>query len=157
MVIAAASGNDSRYGLRPVSYPAACPGVIAVGASTQQDTRADFSNASDRLDLIAPGEWITSTLNSGNTAYGIFGRTGSGTSFAAPHVAGAAALIRGLRKDLRQDEVRRLLVENVDDVGEPGFDNLTGWGLLNAARAVEAAAGMPHARMLNYLPFVGAP
>ena len=148
LVVVGASGNDSSaWGTAPVSYPAACPGVVAVGASTRSDTRASFSNGGERLDLIAPGEGIFSTLRTGVTAYG---SGGSGTSFAAPHVAGAAALARSVRPGLREDEARDLLRRTADDLATPGFDTMTGWGRLNVARLVQAA--LPPAPIR--LPFV---
>jgi subtilisin family serine protease len=155
VVVVGASGNGSS--LTTVSYPAACPGALAVGASTETDERATFSNAGSRLDLVAPGQGIFSTMWPGDSAYGYYGRlaTGNGTSFAAPHVAGAAALIRSLRRDLREAEVRNLLLRNADDLYDPGLDWLTGWGRLNAARAVEAARKLP--RPPIYLPFVASP
>ncbi len=141
VLIVGASGNENYNG---VDYPAKLPGVLAVGASTRQDTRAYFSNYGDRLDLVAPGEGILSTLRSaGLHTYGYYNSTGSGTSFAAPHVAGAAALIRSLRPDLPQAVVYELIRRTADDVGAPGFDPLTGWGRLNVYRAVsEAAQGL---------------
>lgn len=138
-LVAGASGNHSSGGVQPVSYPAACTGVLAVGASTREDTRAFFSDAGSRLDLVAPGEGIFSTLKTTNTSYGRWGTTGNGTSFAAPHAAGAAALVRGLRPDLSAAQVISLLRNSADDVGDPGFDNLTGWGRLNAGRAAASA------------------
>ena len=146
VAVVGASGNGSS--LTTVSYPAACPGVIAVGASAADDTRAAFSNAGERLDLVAPGVGIFSTLWTSDTAYGLYGGHGNGTSFAAPHVAGAVALIRSLRPDYGQAETRDLLLRTVDDVGKPGFDTLTGWGRLNVARAVKQAAAR------SYLPVV---
>ena len=136
-----ASGNQNYSG---VSYPAKLPGVLAVGASTRQDTRAYFSNYGARLDLVAPGEGIYSTLAApGLRSYGYSQNTGSGTSFAAPHVAGTAALVRGLRPDLSQEAIYELIRHSADDVGEPGFDTFTGWGRLNAYRAVsDAIAGL---------------
>jgi subtilisin family serine protease len=151
VLVVAASGNNSRFSLYPVSYPAACPGVVAVGASAQNDTRADFSNGSDRLDLVAPGVGITSTLRTGTTAYGFFPTTGSGTSFAAPHVAGAAALVRALRPAWTPDEVRDLLRQTSRDIADAGFDPLTGWGRLDAGRATERAA------VRAYLPLIANP
>ncbi len=142
-VVVGASGNNSTSYGYGVSYPAACAGVLAVGASTRADTRAIFSNYGARLDLVAPGEGIYSTLRANAQAYGLFNSTGSGTSFAAPHVAGAAALVRSLRPDLDQAVVYELVRHTTDDVAEPGWDLQTGWGRLNAARAVaEAAIGL---------------
>jgi len=58
-------------------------------------------------------------------------------------VAGAAALVRGLRPDLGQDAIYELMRRTADDLGAPGFDTSTGWGRLNAYRAVsEAVAGL---------------
>ena len=141
VLVIGASGNQNYNG---VSYPAKLPGVLAVGASTRQDTRAYFSNYGARLDLVAPGEGIVSTLWTPElNSYGYYGSSGSGTSFAAPHAAGTAALVRGLRPDLSQDVVYELIRRSADDVGTAGFDPYTGWGRLNADRAVsEAAIGL---------------
>ena len=141
MLVVGASGNENYNG---VDYPAKLPGVLAVGASTRADTRAYFSNYGARLDLVAPGEGIFSTLRApGQHSYGYYGSSGSGTSFAAPLVAGTAALVRGLRPDLTQEAVYELIRRTADDVGTPGFDLYTGWGRLNAYRAVsEAAIGL---------------
>ena len=84
------------------------------------------------LVRIAPGEDILSTQLS--DSYG----TGSGTSYAGPHVAGLAALIRGLNPGLPAFEVRQLIMDTADDIESPGFDELTGHGRLNADRAVAA-------------------
>lgn len=141
--VVAASGNQNYNG---IPFPAAFPGVLAVGASTRDDARASFSNYGARLDLVAPGVEIFSTLRAGNNSYGYYGgapSTSSGTSFAAPHVAGAVALVRSLRPDLSQAAIYELVRRTADDVGQPGFDNYTGWGRLNAGRAVsEALTGL---------------
>jgi subtilisin family serine protease len=138
-LVVGASGNHSSAGVQPVSYPAACPGVLAVGASTREDTRATFSDAGSRLDLVAPGEGIYTTLRATNTSYGRWSNTGSGTSFAAPHASGAAALLRSLRPDLSPATVNDLLRSAADDVGDPGIDLFTGWGRLNVARSASKA------------------
>jgi subtilisin family serine protease len=149
VVVVGASGNSGS--VTTVRFPAACANVIAVGASASDDTRAYFSNGGMRLDLVAPGVGIYSTMRESDTAYGLFNGTGNGTSFAAPHVAGAAALVRAMRPDWTPGEVRDLLRQTAHDVGEPDFDTLTGWGRLDVARAVQQAAHRV------YLPAVGNP
>ncbi len=139
-LVAAASGNHSKADeISAVSYPAACPGVLAVGAHTADDVRASFSNGGERLDLVAPGVGIFSTLKAGTQSYGRWQNSGSGTSFAAPHAAGVAALVRGLRPDLDHAAVAELLRSSADDLQPDGFDPATGWGRLNAGRAVAGA------------------
>ncbi len=63
----------------------------------------------------------------------------SGTSYAAPHVAGVAALIRSANPNLTQEQVKQLLEETADDLGDPGFDHQFGHGRVDAYRAVCAA------------------
>ncbi len=140
-LVVASTGNDN---VAIVTCPACFTGVLAVGASTTTDARAYFSNYGERLDLVAPGVSIFSTLfYPGNDSYGLYGYSGSGTSFAAPHAAGAAALVRALRPDLRQDAVHALLRTTSDDVNQGDFDIWTGSGRLNVYRAVaEAIPGL---------------
>ncbi len=76
VLVIGASGNENYNG---VDYPAKLSGVLAVGASTRADTRAYFSNYGARLDLVAPGEGIFSTLWApGQHSYGYYGSSGSG-------------------------------------------------------------------------------
>lgn len=148
VLVVAASGNENQP---TVDCPACFAGVLAVGASTTTDERVWFSNYAERLDLVAPGVGIFSTLlHPGNDGYGLYNNNGSGTSFAAPHVAGVAAMVRALRPDLRQATVYELVRRTADDVGQPGFDIWTGWGRLNAYRAVtEALPGLTLALTAN--------
>jgi subtilisin family serine protease len=148
VVVVAASGNGGS--VSSVSYPAKCEGVIAVGASDPNDARAYFSNGGDGLDVVAPGVDIFSTLRTGDTAYGFF-RSGDGTSFAAPHVAGAIALLRAARPEYTPAQIEQHIRQTAFDVDAPGVDPLTGWGRLDAGRAVARAA------IRAYLPVAAAP
>ena len=126
VLVVAAAGNTGK----DLLYPAALPQVIAVGASDSQDNRASFSNTGPELDLVAPGTYIYSTWYRGN----YFSK--SGTSMAAPLVAGVASLVWARWPALDATEVAAKILQSADDVGEPGFDPATGWGRLNANRAV---------------------
>ena len=103
-IVVAAAGNS---GMDVREYPAAdlVPGVLAVGASTAENTLADFSTYGSWVRVAAPGEQIVSTLP-GNT-YGCW----SGTSMAAPLAAGVAALARSTYPALRPKDVMMLLTE----------------------------------------------
>jgi len=122
-VIIAAAGNDNSS--EPF-YPAAYDNVIAVSAVNQSDQKAPFSNFGSYIDLCAPGVDILSTFINGTYAYG------SGTSFAAPFVAGVAALLLSKHPDLTPQEVAETLYNQAEDLGGSGWDEYYGWGLVNA-------------------------
>jgi subtilisin family serine protease len=97
----AAAGNDGYSA--GISFPACISSAISVGASTDGDLRASFSNWSAQLSLVAPGVGINSS-----EAWGTF-VSWSGTSMAAPHVAGAWALIQDLDANLAVTDVLNAL------------------------------------------------
>jgi thermitase len=134
VLIVAAMGNNGK---EMKAYPAAQPGVLAVGASDAQDQRSTFSQFGDWMSLSAPGVKILSALPTyphphKELNYGIV----SGTSMATPAVAGAAALLRSRWPQLSREEIKAKLEAGADDRGEPGFDTFLGHGRLNLAKAL---------------------
>ncbi len=132
VLIIAASGNERAEGNAP-NYPAAYPETIAVGATGYSDEVTGFSNTGDYLDLVAPGIDIATTLPGNSYA------TATGTSFASPFVAGAAALVMTVRPDLSSNDVRCVLAISAEDRGAPGRDGEYGYGRLNVLNAVQTA------------------
>jgi subtilisin family serine protease len=133
VTIVAAAGNSGGA----VSYPAAYPEVIAVSATDQNNQIASFSSRGPEVDLAAPGVNIYSTYKGQSYA------TLSGTSMAAPHVSGAAALTIDTKKcDLNSDgictpaEVQQKLEQTAIDLGDTGKDYLYGSGLANVYNAL---------------------
>jgi subtilisin family serine protease len=128
-VMIAASGNS---GLEERYYPAAHPEVIAVGSVDEWGQRSAFSTYGPHISICAPGERIISAGRRGYLA-------SSGTSHAAPFVAGVAALLvsraRRSRRELDGAEVKRLLIESATPL-QGGFNKHTGSGLLNALAAL---------------------
>lgn len=151
VTVIAASGNDGSDDI--ISYPAAYPGVIAVGATNINDVITWYSNAGPELDLVAPGgETHTDHDLDGNPdgvlSLGWDTLTGTetyvyeaGTSMATPHVSGVAALIKSVNPDLTSAEVRDVLTSTARDLGSPGRDKFYGHGIVDAGAAVKAAAG----------------
>lgn len=135
LVLVAAAGNSGPQD-DTVLYPAKYEEVIAVSATDDADSLADWSSRGPEVELAAPGVNIYSTFRGG--AYLAL----SGTSMASPHVAGAAALIiaSGIGDDNGNgrinDEVRIRLNSTADDLGISGRDNLYGFGLVDADEAV---------------------
>ena len=89
IAVVAASGNQGWES--SLTFPACLPGVISVGASTSSGDVASFSNTSSELDVLAPGSPVTSTVITDYDASGFAAQ--EGTSFSAPHVAAAFALV----------------------------------------------------------------
>ena len=127
VVLVAASGNS---GTSTVSYPAAYQNVIAVGAVDETGRRAEFSNYGTGLDLVAPGVQIYSTQAGSSYQYL------SGTSTAAPFVAGVIAMMLSVDPYLTPGEISTILNATAQDVSIPGYDTSTGWGIVDAFRAV---------------------
>jgi len=100
-----ADNDDPDVTFFPASYDV--PGLIAVASTNNVDALSNFSNFGDeRVDLAAPGEQIYTTAEGGGYAYV------SGTSFAAPMVVGAIALMKTLRPDVSRDEIRQILIDS---------------------------------------------
>jgi subtilisin family serine protease/plastocyanin len=131
VIMVAASGNS---GETTISYPAAFPSVISVGATTTLDRRADFSNYGTGLDIMAPGVNIYSTQ--GGDSYQLL----SGTSTAAPHVAGVAAMMLSINPALSPEDLGEALNSTATDIGMTGYDTVNGWGIVNAFGAVESVS-----------------
>ena len=130
-----ASADDDTQAVWPCTSPA--PNVVCVGASDPDDALASFSNyGASTVDLFAPGVDIWST-----TINGGYGRW-DGTSMAAPHVAGAAALVLAAAPAASTAQLKAALLSSADRVGVLGGLSVTG-GRLNANAAVTALAGPP--------------
>src|SRR5262249_31714327 len=119
------------------SYPASHPAVIAVGASTDVDTRAYYSQFGGKLDFVAPGgdliagAGVLTTDRSGaagdNTAAGAAGdyAVTQGTSFACPLAAGIGALVLSINPNLHPAQVRDLLANTAAKIGPVAYTNGT--------------------------------
>jgi subtilisin family serine protease len=134
----AATGND---GLDQISYPASSTSVNAVGAVSQDGSRAWFSNRGTGLDFMAPGVGIVTTDRVGPGGYNAtdYVMSASGTSFASPYAAGVAALMLASNPGLSPAELEQMMRESCVDLGDPGYDTTFGWGLVNANYSVQAA------------------
>ena len=131
VTVVCSAGNDYDS---HAAYPAAYPETIAVSATARQYQFADwfsnFSNFGPEIDISAPGSHIDSTIMGGG--YGSM----SGTSMAAPNVAGTAALIKALNPSYTPAQVRQTLCGTARDVGALGWDDYYGYGIVNAYAAV---------------------
>ena len=130
-LVVAAAGNTGDAD-NAVNYPAAFDGVLAVAAIDDHDQLASFSQRQSYVALAAPGVDVPSTAwaGAGRGAYA----SQSGTSIAAPHVSGAAALLWALRPDLQAADIANALRTTADHVASP--DNGYGSGILDVAHAV---------------------
>jgi subtilisin family serine protease len=131
IVVVAAAGNSGVDACS--TYPAAAASAIAVGATTSSDSRASWSNFGPCLDLFAPGESIRSAAHTGTTSVA----TMSGTSMAAPHVAGAAALLLNGNPSLTTSSARAALVS----AATAGVVTSAGTGSPNALLFADPLAG----------------
>lgn len=148
VVVVAAVGNLHGQG-DPTPYPAAYPGVIGVAAVGADGQRAPDSQVGPYVDIAAPGVDITAAARVRGLA------NYSGTSFATPFVAGAAALIRQRFPELSAAEVSARILATADPapggMADPGY----GHGLLDPVRAVTAR--IDPAQPEELVPVIGQP
>jgi len=134
IVVVAAAGNS---GDGDPQYPALYPELLAVGATDNNGVLTSFSSHGDWVDIAAPGFTITSTGPRALTPAGYAPYwTGSGTSFAAPIVAGVAALVRNRYPTLTPAQVMIRLKGTARDAGPRGIDPFYGAGVLDAYAAM---------------------
>lgn len=150
--VVVAMGNDGDDG-NPKEYPACEPGVIAVGATDDNDQVTSFSDYGPWISLVAPGyadpssfpTYPTTLLSAYQQEPSEFppeDRMGegsallSGTSQATPLVSGTVALLKGLRPDLSPEQIRKILMDSAAPMGS-GADEHHGAGLLDVQKAVQ--------------------
>jgi thermitase len=126
VILVASTGNA---GAPSVLYPAAYDPVIAVGATDSGNNLAGFSNYGPEVDVVAPGVNIYSAFPGGGYGYR------SGTSMAAPHVSGLAALLWGIPGN-GPTRIRALIEASTLDLGSPGWDVFFGSGLIQMDAAI---------------------
>ena len=152
IIVVAAAGNDARNAL---IYPASYDGVISVSAVDMDGKAAYYSNSAPTIDIAAPGGDLRKDLDGDGYADGVLSTaaddsSGSiqmgyayyqGTSMATPHVSGVFALMKSLYPGLTPDGLDALLADGTitDDRGTSGRDDVFGYGLIDAFKAVAAA------------------
>jgi hypothetical protein len=124
--------GDRGLSGNPSVYPAALPNVIGVTATDRAKKRLEAAGYGTFVEIAAPGVDLLGPLPEGRYVQG-----GTGTEFAASHVAGLAALIWAVNPRLTPDQVRDFIRETADDLGSVGYDEYYGFGLLNAALALQ--------------------
>jgi hypothetical protein len=126
IIVVAASGNEASF----VSYPAAFPETIAVGATDHLDRKASFSNYGRPMDLAAPGVEIVSTTSKDTYSYA------DGTSFAAPYTAALAGVLKGKNPSLSPAQIEWLMESTALDLGNSGWDHYFGYGRIQPGLAL---------------------
>lgn len=144
-------GIAGNAGSTPIGFPANHPDVLGVTSTGATDFLAPYSNFGEDVALAAPGGELGVDRDADGKEDGILQETlakvclpfGSyahcrwaGTSFAAPHVAAAAALLRSAYPQATRYQVRRALLESARDRGQPGFDPLYGHGMVDPPAAL---------------------
>ncbi len=158
VVLAAASNDD----ISNKSYPAAYEHVIAVGSTSADDKKSDFSNYGDWVDIMAPGGNLsnnfylllsTTFADASNEGMGIEANSSpingrivsgkyhmmAGTSMATPVAAGLVGLMRAANPALNADQIEAILKRTSDNIDNknPGFSGFLGSGRINAKKAIE--------------------
>ncbi len=150
VVAAGNKGTDTKN-----FFPAGLENVITVASTDVNDNRINFSNWGKQVDIAAPGTDILS-LRALGTDYLVLERQTykpqvaivgkdrqyyrtSGSSFSAPLVSGVASLILSEKPNFNVEQLRRMIIYSAKDIDVPGRDQYTGYGIVDAKAALEAA------------------
>ncbi|MEN7550666.1 S8 family serine peptidase [Rapidithrix thailandica] len=128
-------------------YPASYENVLSVTHSTSEDKISGWSTYGYKVDLMAPGFYVASTNNGGTYKNNLVG-----SSYASPHAAGAAALVRAYYPGLKANQVHELLRVTSDDIygiHDEKYANVLGKGRLNIYRALTEKGQWPAVRLRN--------
>ncbi|MBI5185195.1 MAG: S8 family serine peptidase [Nitrospinae bacterium] len=155
VIIVAAAGNDN---VSTLFYPASYDGVVSVSAVDMNSQKSPYSNYGNAIDVAAPGGDSSVDLNNDGYEDGVLSTLGDdsgkltyrfyqGTSMASPHMAGVVALMMAVNPNLTPTDLDDLLkgthsktsLRITRDIGEAGWDNIYGNGLIDASQAVLAA------------------
>lgn len=126
-----------------IIYPAGYDGVVGVGSVDRAGACHITSVANASVDVCAPGRSVLTTSSTGGYT------NANGTSFAAPHVTGAAAVLKGAWPELSPALFQSLIEAHVADRGTPGWDKEYGYGLLNLSDMLWAVLPMTGQRFLS--------
>lgn len=129
VVVVASAGNRGADGKLRNTYPAALPGVLAVGASDRNNERAPFSQPGEFVSVAAPGVDMVSTVPGRGHC------VDNGTSFSAPYVSGVAALIRAKHPTWTYGNVIAQIQQTAQRLGL-GHDRFIGWGVIDPVKAL---------------------
>ena len=140
VVLVAAGGNTSSA---TDFFPANCDHVMGVAATEADGDVAGYSTIGNHVNVAAPGSGIYSTYMDGGYGYK------TGTSMAAPYVAGLASLIYARYPEYTPDQVVSAILDNADDIGSPGWDPSSGCGLINAFQSLASGAAAPYPEFLG--------
>lgn len=167
MVVAAAGNESSSVPIYPASYD----GVISVSAVDINKQAAPYANRGEFIDITAPGGNNSQDINGDGFGDGILSTSATdfgelveygysyqnGTSMAAPHVSGILGLMKSIDSSLDSAALEGYLTSNqlTEDLGDPGRDNIFGWGLIDAYKAVQAAGGQASGPPFLYTAFTG--
>lgn len=133
VVIVSAVGNAQQVAPQNMYYPAAYDTVIGVGALDENGKVAGFSQRNTSVSLVTNGKDLWVTRASGRMTHV------SGTSYASAFISAAAARLLAENPDLSPYDVRSILYETANDLGQVGYDLESGYGAINIQKALELA------------------
>lgn len=143
VIVVAAAGNSADSG---IMYPAGYDGVIGVASVDRNKRRYTSSQRNASVDAAAPGAsvystWLTAYDKGARISYTY--KSGTGTSYASPHVAAAAAAAKKLKPDITSDEFLGILADTSEHLGDDGKNIEYGYGLIDIQKITEALGAAP--------------